>query len=200
MTPASSVGTGGPTETGRRGDWIQTYTGGRFWPLDPDPSEIHVEDIAHSLSNVCRFGGHSRRFYSVAQHSVLVSEQLPDTGDRLSLWGLLHDASEAYLGDMVRPLKEQPGMKAYREAEERVQRAVAERFGLSWPIPREIALADEQLLITEARDLMGDPEWARVMAARKAPLVTLPFEIIPLGPEQARCAFIERFAELGGEL
>ena len=78
----------------RRGDWIQTYLGIQFWPLDPRPEEVMLFDIAHSLSNMCRFTGHCREFYSVAQHSVIVSQNVPRED---AAWGLLHDASEAYM-------------------------------------------------------------------------------------------------------
>src|SRR5690242_11754504 len=90
----------------RRGDWMQTYTGRRFWPLDPRVDDIDIGDIAHHLSLVCRFAGACREFYSVAQHCVGVS-YVCDPKD--ALWGLLHDAAEAYVGDMVRPLKRSPG-------------------------------------------------------------------------------------------
>jgi uncharacterized protein len=86
----------------RTGDWIQTYTGKQFWPLSPLPEDIVIEDIAHALSMQCRFGGHVRTFYSVAQHSVHVSLLVEP---QYALWGLLHDAAEAYLVDLPRPIK-----------------------------------------------------------------------------------------------
>ena len=86
----------------RVGDWIQTMSGVIFYPLDPRPEEIRIEDIAHALSHQCRFAGHCREFYSVAEHSVRVSRELPQ---EFMLWGLLHDASEAYLVDLPRPIK-----------------------------------------------------------------------------------------------
>lgn len=86
----------------RKGDWIQTYTGRQFWPLDPKPEEVCIEDIAHALSQQCRYAGHTIRFYSVAQHSVEIALRVPRAA---ALWGLLHDAAEAYLVDLPRPVK-----------------------------------------------------------------------------------------------
>lgn len=88
---------------------IQTYTGRKFWPLDPRPEDVCIEDIAHALSLKCRFGGHCKRFYSVAQHSVLVCNTLNANGGRSSptllMQGLMHDAAEAYLPDFPSPIK-----------------------------------------------------------------------------------------------
>ena len=83
----------------RKGDWFLTYTGRQFWPLDPRPEDICIRDIAHHLSLCCRFNGACRVHYSVAQHSVMVANILPAP---LRFWGLMHDATEAYVGDMVR--------------------------------------------------------------------------------------------------
>lgn len=142
----------------RKGAWIQTYTGRQFYPLDPRPEDIDPLDIVASLSRQCRFTGHTRSFYSVAQHSILVADHVPVD---MRLWALLHDASEAYLCDLPRPLKRQPEFKAYREAETRVQACVCERFGLPVPEPEAVRLADLRMLATEARDLMPNKpaEW-----------------------------------------
>jgi len=83
-------------------EWIQTYTGKKFWAFDAAIADICIEDIAHALAMRCRFGCHCKEFYSVAQHSVIVSHHLPP---ELKLWGLLHDATEAYLPDVPRPQK-----------------------------------------------------------------------------------------------
>lgn len=146
----------------REGDWIQTYTGRQFWPLDPRPEEIFIEDIAHALSMQCRFGGHVKAFYSVAQHSVEVSNVVLRTH---GLWGLLHDASEAYLVDLPRPLKHFGDLgKWYKFAESALMVAIAERFGLQWPMPTEVEMADDCVLAAEKRDLLA-PEpapWAQL--------------------------------------
>jgi 5'-deoxynucleotidase YfbR-like HD superfamily hydrolase len=173
----------------REGDCFQLFSAGPFYPLDPRPVEIRIEDIAHALSNLCRFGGHCRKFYSVAQHSVLVSRIV---SLQLALEGLLHDAAEAYLGDMVRPLK--ASMPAFSRAEEKVYAAVAEKFNLPPRIHREVARADLVALSTEARDLMAREEsiWGK-WVGRVRPL---PRRIIPLAPPLAEKLFLERFREL----
>ncbi|MGD0775965.1 MAG: phosphohydrolase [Candidatus Solibacter sp.] len=124
----------------------------RFWPLDPNPEKILVEDIAHALAHQCRFGGHASTFYSVAEHSVHVSKLCPAED---ALWGLLHDASEAYLVDLARPLKLLPEFAAYREAERRLQCAVAVRFGLLPDQPASVTEADDTMLWIEAHSLLG---------------------------------------------
>jgi 5'-deoxynucleotidase YfbR-like HD superfamily hydrolase len=113
----------------RFGDWIQTYTGRVFWPLDPDPSEICIEDIAHSLSLQCRFLGHCKTFYSVLEHSCHVAHLVPAA---YTVHGLLHDAAEAYVGDMPRPLKSQPDFATFRQIERRIQERIAKAFGIVW--------------------------------------------------------------------
>jgi 5'-deoxynucleotidase YfbR-like HD superfamily hydrolase len=105
-------------------NWIQTFTGRQFWPLDPRPEDIELLDIAHALANKCRYTGHTRSFYSVAQHSVLVSEIVPAADAH---WGLLHDASEAYLPDVARPVKRE--LAGFQEIENRLMGCVAERDG-----------------------------------------------------------------------
>lgn len=145
-----------PTDIG----WIQTAGGGRFYPLDPNPTHVDIKDVAAALSKNCRFTGHCSAFYSVAEHSCLVQEILEVWGENVEvqMWGLLHDASEAYLSDIARPLKHQPEFKFYREVEERVQRAVATKFGLSWPEPRRVKEADNLALAVEAKYLMPQRE------------------------------------------
>lgn len=166
--------------------WVQTFTGRKFFPLNPDPNQISILDIAHSLGMKCRFSGHSKEFYSVGQHSVLVSRVVPPDD---ALWGLLHDASEAYLPDVCRPIK--PMLIGFNEVEERVLGAVARRFGLPEYIPATVKAADRVLLMTEARDLMGPPP--EPWELRDDPL---PERIIPVGPKAAKEMFLARFREL----
>lgn len=140
----------------RHGDWIVVYSGRRFYPLDPRAEDIDIRDIAHALSMVCRFTGHVSRFYSVAEHSIHVAHHVEaETGDRaLALCGLLHDASEAYLCDVSRPIKMMTEMAAYREAEARVEAVIAAKFGLPHPLPAIVKHHDERALMTERRDLV----------------------------------------------
>jgi hypothetical protein len=170
--------------------WIQTYTGRRFTPTNPVVDAIVVEDIAHPLSMQCRFSGHVKSFYSVAQHSVLVS-YICDTAD--ALWGLLHDASEAYLVDIPRPIKQSGKFDNYLEFEKTMQKAICERFGLPEEMPKSVKMADDALLMTEARDLMSPlhPGWTSVGKP-------LPFVIYSMTQSEAKRAFIDRFIELVG--
>lgn len=186
------------TTTERIGDWMQTVTGRRFYPLDPRPEEIHIADIAGALSRVCRFGGHCREFYSVAQHSVLVSH-VCDPKD--ALWGLLHDASEAYLGDLIRPLKHQPFAAEWRKIESDLQRMIEQRFGFDlWRPLVSVHVADQAALATEARDLMGHDCLARWGGGWESlrGIEPLAATIRPLPPREAEAEFLMRFAALNG--
>jgi hypothetical protein len=130
-------------------DCIRTFTGKYINPLNPDPDQICIEDIAHALSMMPRFGGHLPVFYSVAEHCIRVAEHLPDN---FKLEGLLHDASEAYLIDVPRPIKYNLG--GYREYENALMLMIATAFGFSWPLPKEVKEADESLLRREWDGLM----------------------------------------------
>lgn len=170
----------------RHGDWIQTYTGGQFWPMDPSAEDVNIVDIAHALSMLCRFGGHCRRFYSVAEHSLLLSRAVAPEN---ALWALLHDATEAYLCDVPRPTK--PFLIGYRQAEERIMAVIAERFGLSGEMPAEVKEADGRILADEAAQNMAPPPQA--WNPTGSPLnVQLLFE----SPEDAKRGFLHRFTEL----
>ncbi len=141
-----------------RGDWLQTYLGGKFYPLDPRPDEIFIEDIAHSLAMQCRYAGHSLRFYSVAEHCYHVSYAVLQEN---ALWGLLHDASEAYIQDIIRPVK--PYLANYKGIEEKVMRAIATKFDLEWPMPDEVKAADYSILANEKEAVMRPGlEWYAV--------------------------------------
>jgi 5'-deoxynucleotidase YfbR-like HD superfamily hydrolase len=139
--------------------WLQTYTGRAIYPLSLKPEDINLVDIAHALSMQCRFSGHTTWHYSVAQHAVLVSKHVPC---QFARWALLHDATEAYLVDLPRPVKHL--MTEYVEAEANAEQVIANRFGLELPMPAEVKRADLEALATEYRDLMGkgDREWESI--------------------------------------
>lgn len=144
------------TDANRLGDWIATYTGTRFYLLDPQHDDIQIEDIAHGLAHTCRFSGQCRSFYSVAQHSVLMSTMVED--NRSKLYCLLHDGAEAYVGDLTKPLKN--CLPRYQEIEWRIQRMVYTRFGLHNETPTDIKDLDTRFLHAEARDMMhGIDDW-----------------------------------------
>lgn len=170
--------------------WIQTYSGRRFNPTNPYVDAIVIQDIAHALSMQCRFSGHCKKFYSVAQHSVLVS-YICDSAD--AMWGLLHDATEAYLVDVPRPLKRSGKFDAYLEFEAKMQVAICKRFGLPEKEPPSVKRADTIMLATEARDLMGPlhSDWVQ-------PTEPLPFKIEALPQQQAKDLFMKRFFQLFG--
>lgn len=174
--------------------WIQTYTGRQFWPLDPDPEHVDILDIAHALSNVCRFTGHVSRFYSVAEHSVRVCRRVRELGGdtQTQLWALLHDASEAYLSDIARPVKRQPEFVPYRAAEARLQYAICVRFGLPAAEPALVRQADNEMLWTEAHALLpGGPhaEWGA-----EAPLPLR--DELGATPQAAELAFLLEYRRL----
>lgn len=172
----------------KNGDFIQLYSGRDFYFLNPDPEDIDEEDIAHTLSLLCRFGGHCREFYSVAQHSVLCSY---NCAPGYEFEALMHDASEAYLVDMPRPIKNV--LKGYRDIENNLDRVIRAKYRLPLEMTAECMLIDNQMLATERRDLMP---------AQGKPWVWLPdpldFKIVPWSPEKAAQRFIERFDELAG--
>ncbi len=168
---------------------ILTKSGNYFDFLDPESSEFDIGDIAHGLSQVCRFAGQCSAFYSVAQHSVLVSYLVPEA-DRYD--ALMHDSAEAFIGDVPKPLKEL--LPDYKGIEMRVETALFKRFGVSYPLPASVKSADRIMLATEQRDLM--PPHDDHAAYGVAPLSG---KVRPVGPEEARAMFLERFAELVGE-
>jgi hypothetical protein len=178
------------------GDGVILTVGGHWFNvLDPDPSTIHIEDIAHALSNQCRFTGHLKRFYSVAQHSVLVS-QVCDPED--AYYGLLHDGTEAYLSDIARPVKQHPELgPAYLAIEARLMSAIEERFGLQAGMPPSVKEADNTVLMAEANALMPD-NWRVSFSNAAFTYDAAPVGIFPWMPIEARFNFVQRFRELGG--
>ncbi len=157
-------------------NWIMTYTKKKFYPLAPKREDIDIEDIAHSLSMLCRFNGHCPKFYSVAEHSILVSSLLPD---EYKLWGLLHDAGEAYLSDIPRPIKN--SLKGFENYEDKILKEVIEKHALIFPMPKEVKKADDDMLEIELNHFFYNK----------------PSEIIKsLTPEMTKKIFLKQYERL----
>lgn len=164
---------------------MQTYTGRLIDLSRFSDEDVRLPDIAHALSVINRFTGHSKVPYSVAQHSVMVSRLTPDEH---ALCGLLHDASEAYLGDVATPLKNM--LPGYRELEEHVQRTIARVFRTPWPMPPEVKEADLRALMAEKRDLVSCAhDWGIDVDPQCGP-------VNPCSWDQAKKLFENRFREL----
>ena len=167
---------------------VSTRSGRRVALLNPSPSQIAIGDIAHGLAHQCRFNGQTNKFYSVAQHSVLVASILPR---ELRLAGLLHDASEAYLGDIVQPLKDL--LPDYQAIEAKFCEVLGTRFNVDLQPNDAIRHADLVVLATERRDLMpmDTADWSSI-----AGITTLSRTIKPLAPETAAAQFMDLFFKL----
>lgn len=175
--------------------WVQTASGKKVFPMNPKPEDIEIEDIAHALSNICRFGGHCQSFYSVSQHSVLVSKCCDP---RDALIGLLHDSPESLLVDLPRPIKHamrKLGNTFFDDCEAKLMAAIAKRFGLPPEIPESVHAADLKLLVTEARDLMSPlhPDWHYCV---ENGYEALEERIVPWEPARAKREFLARFEEV----
>ena len=179
---------------------IQTYTGKMIDLFAMRPEHIDIDDIAAGL-RILRFNGQSRFPYSVAQHSVLVSETCNPED---ALWGLLHDASEAYLGDIIGPLKVTPLMTGYRELERNVMAAICEAYDLPLVQPASVTNADMVLLATEKRDVLCHPDliWSLKLPEPLPPDpeeysdADRPVSIVPLSSTVAMHLFLHRFEML----
>lgn len=178
----------------RVGDWMQVYSGGQFWPLDPRPEDIHIQDIAHALSMICRYNGHTSRFYSVAEHSVLVGRAAVShtNQDRFGLRGLLHDAAEAYLCDVVRPVKR--SIVGYAEAEAALETVIFDRFCVTPSGVELIKSLDSLILYDEAKALMG----VHCIAWHERYAPGLGVEIVGMAPADAEAAFLAAFERYSG--
>jgi 5'-deoxynucleotidase YfbR-like HD superfamily hydrolase len=169
------------------GPTILLYGGTYFDFLDPEGSAFTIEDVAHGLSQTCRFAAQCERFYSVAQHSVYVSRIVPEED---AFAGLMHDAAEAFIGDVSKPLKDI--LPEYRTIEDRIEAAVFARFGVPYPLPRSVKDADLVMLATEQREVMANrDDWDYTSGRRP-----LEMHIDMWSPADAKRAFLDRFGEL----
>ncbi len=158
---------------------IRTFTGKYINVFNPDPELICIEDIAHSLSNQCRFGGHLPEFYSVAQHSFYCASWV---AKEHKLAALLHDASEAYLLDIPSPVK--AGLSNYKEIEDQLMQLIAEKFGFKYPLDDEVKNIDKELL---------QLEWEQLMLRKKGRWYR---DIVPVIPVTAKGVFLNKFKSL----
>ena len=167
---------------------ITTRSGRQVSLLNPKPEQIDIGDIAHGLAFQCRFNGQTSRFYSIAQHSMMVASMLPD---HLKLAGLLHDAAEAYVGDVVQPLKAL--LPDFQAIEERISLAIGMRLGVNLEHHVDVKQADLIALATEKRDLLPKErcDWALLQGIRPLGRLTL-----PMTPEQAEAAFMRTYVAL----
>lgn len=170
--------------------WMQTNSGQRFDFRSIRPESIKIEDIAHSLASICRYGGHCDTHYSVAQHCILASHLVPA---EIALEALLHDAAEAYVGDMTHELKHLPELSGFRQIEAKIEVVIGTKFNLVLPLTKEIKLVDRRLAVTEQRDLFirkvtwDDPEYNVEPYASR---------IIPWSPDVAYGMYMERYWKL----
>jgi hypothetical protein len=171
------------------GPTIMLHSGAWFDFCAPASSDFTIEDIAHGLSNICRYSGQCRSFYSVAEHSILVSE----TAVGYEFEALLHDAAEAFLGDITRPLKQM--LPEYKRIEAEVERAILDRFGVGL-LPPQVKKADLRVLAAEQKQIMpdGTDGWVRGQKVEPAPIV-----VRYLPPHEAKRVFLDRFETLHSE-
>jgi 5'-deoxynucleotidase YfbR-like HD superfamily hydrolase len=179
-----------------KGSWCQIWGPNdkamAFNPLEPTVDMVNIASIARALSNQCRFNGHVRTFFSVAQHSVMVS-MFCDELD--ALWGLLHDASEAYIVDIPRPLKKAAAFSGYMGLEAKVMEVVCEKFGLDKKMPDSVAEADDLILQWEFRDNL-QPKITEIFTDLRGDLNDNYAPLQYLTPEESEREFLHRFYTL----
>lgn len=174
--------------------WMGTASGRQFWPLEPRAEDVDVADIVRGLAMTCRYGGQVKRYYSVAEHCVVVSRHVDP---RFAREALFHDCAEAYIGDMIRPLKHQAAMKPFREAEAAIEEAVFEALGLAWTPESHAAVktVDNAILVDEIKLLSAAPHMYL-----ETPLLKdqkpLGAKLRCLDPVAAEVSFMTRYREL----
>ncbi len=171
------------------GNWILTFSGKKFYPMAPRAEDLDIKDIAHALSNNCRYTGHVKRFYSVAEHSVRCSLMV---NNQYQMAALLHDASEAYLCDLARPVKRHRDMQGYRDAEHVLESCIMSKFNVDIYDP-QVKQVDDWMLNTERRDLLPESDFWPIDHIKC-------FESISFAttwmPEEAESRFLERYERL----
>lgn len=167
--------------------YIRLHSGKKFDYNNLDINSIDIEDIAHSLSQQNRYVGHCHIPYNIAQHSILVSRNLPQ---HLKLQGLLHDASEVYLGDVNSMLKSL--LPEYQVLEKKVEKLCMDRFGLSYPFDEEVKKMDKRLLTTELRDTMPGEDYKLI--EQEYPPINMTIE--PWGQKRSKYKFLTEFHKL----
>lgn len=193
------------TESLEKPKYMAVYSGRMIDAFNLSPEDIDIEDIAHSLSNLCRYGGHCIFHYSVAQHSVECSHQPGTRKEQLEF--LMHDASEAYLNDLVRPIKHRPQLEFYRKQEDVIQEIIFDKFGLQFPFSQKVHDVDNQVLMNELPQLIlthGEvvskakelsvslQESRKILRKSKRDNCAIP----QYTPEEAEKLFLDRFYEL----
>lgn len=174
----------------RIGDWMQTFTGRQMWPLDPQVRDLDIVDIAHALGMACRYAGHCLKFYSVAEHSVLMARWLAEQGCSrdVLLQALLHDAPEAYLVDVPRPVK--PFLKGYAEFEDRLWTAICLWQEIPTRMAEEVKAADNRILVDEYDQNM------RHTVPWNLPFTALGVQIHCWEPRRATAAFLAAYQQI----
>ena len=180
----------------RRGDYFKTRTRQRFYIQDMRPEDISIEDIASSLSMKCRFNGHCSAYYSVAEHCVHIARACPPM---YALEGLLHDASEAILVDLPRPIKYLPEFEIFRTMEAKIDQLIADKFKLIFPWPDPVKELDDLMCGVEAFHLMDaehDPDWADRMTTAVTDMAQNYSPLRFWRPNQAKYQFLQLFKAL----
>lgn len=181
--------------------WIETNSGIRFEFLAPKREQINIFDIAHSLSNVCRFVGQCRTFYSVAEHSWHVARVLGGMPANIRLAGLLHDASEAYITDVASPVKQY--LTGYDKIEDGIMLAIGQKFGFEYPLEPAVKYADKVMLSNEAHHLLPSKgnNWTQdIWGTKGRPRVLPEYRPVGMSPEVARTNFLDMFTEIMSEI
>lgn len=177
-----------------KGSWCQVWGPNpiAFNPIEPTVEMVNIGTIAHALAQKCRFNGQTKEFMSVAQHSIMVS-MFCDEKD--ALWGLLHDASEAYLVDLPRPVKRWPPLKPYLELDEKIQNIICDKFGLDHTMPESVVVADDLILQWEWRDNMQpciDAIFTKLLGNLEGSYASLQYLTVKESEQQ----FLNRFYQL----